>query len=91
MNTMRQNIITANNLHFRYDSKQPLLEGISFSIQQGDFVGIIGANGGGKSTLLKLMLGFLRPQKGILTPPPTPPLEGEGLPPTRGEYKGGTI
>ncbi len=88
---MRQHIITANNLHFRYDSKQALLEGISFAIQQGDFVGIIGANGGGKSTLLKLMLGFLRPQKGILTPPQTPPLEGEGLPPTRGEYKGGTI
>ncbi len=57
-------IISAKNLSFSYDKDKTVLDAISFDIQQGDFIGIIGANGWGKSTLLKLILGFLKPQEG---------------------------
>lgn len=39
---------------------------INLSIQQGDFLGIIGPNGGGKTTLLKTLLGIIQPQEGTL-------------------------
>ena len=42
----------------------PVLEDISLVIPQGDFVCIVGPNGGGKTTLLRLLLGLLRPQRG---------------------------
>ena len=50
-------VIEAKDLHFAY-VRVPVLEGISFSIQAGDYVGLIGPNGGGKTTLLKLLLGL---------------------------------
>lgn len=40
---------------------------VTFSLEQGDFLGIIGTNGAGKSTLLKAVSGVIRPQKGKLT------------------------
>ena len=46
--------------------KQPALKDLSFSIQPGQKVGIIGANGSGKSTILKLIMNFLRPDKGLV-------------------------
>ena len=50
-------ILKAENLRFAYE-KLPVLEKISFDIKRGDYVGIIGPNGGGKTTLLKLILGL---------------------------------
>lgn len=50
-------VIEASNLQFAY-VRVPVLEGVSFSVQAGDYVGIIGPNGGGKTTLLKLLLGL---------------------------------
>ena len=44
----------------------PLLEDLSFEIQSGDFVGIVGPNGEGKTTLLKSMCGLLRPISGSI-------------------------
>jgi len=44
----------------------PLLEGISLSIQRGEFWGIVGPNGAGKSTLVKTILGILKPLQGRL-------------------------
>ena len=41
-----------------------VLEGINLSIKQCDFLGIIGPNGGGKTTLLKVLLGLVRPSRG---------------------------
>ncbi len=43
------------------------LNGISFSLQKGDFCGIVGKNGAGKSTLLKVVSGIMRPTKGSVT------------------------
>jgi len=55
--------IKSNNLSFQYEDT-PILENVSFVIAMGEFVGVFGPNGGGKTTLLKLLLGFLKPQKG---------------------------
>ncbi len=52
-----QSIIKAENLRFCY-TRVPVLEHVSFEVQSGDYVGIIGPNGGGKTTLLKLVLGL---------------------------------
>lgn len=46
---------------------QPVLEDVSLVIEQNEFLGIIGPNGGGKTTLLKIMLGLLKPQQGAVT------------------------
>ena len=42
----------------------PILEGVSLSVEKGDFLGIIGPNGGGKTTLLKVILGLITPSRG---------------------------
>ena len=51
----------------------PILEGINLAIEQDDFLGIIGPNGGGKTTLLKVILGLISPSHGkvsVLGKPP---------------------
>ena len=50
-------VIEAKNLCFAY-VRVPVLDKVSFSINAGDYVGLIGPNGGGKTTLLKLLLGL---------------------------------
>lgn len=50
-------IIEIKNLSFSYD-KQVILENINLNVEEHDFLAIIGPNGGGKSTLLKLILGI---------------------------------
>ena len=52
-----QSVIRAENLRFAY-TRVPVLENISFDVKSGDYVGLIGPNGGGKTTLLKLLLGL---------------------------------
>jgi len=54
------------NVSFAYD-RLPVLEDINLTIHKGDFLGIIGPNGGGKTTLVKLILGLLKPQKGTIS------------------------
>lgn len=56
-------LIEVNNVSFKYD-RDYVFENINFDIYKGDFVGIIGSNGTGKSTLIKLILGQLKPDKG---------------------------
>ncbi len=58
-----------------YGLSRPVLEDVSLCIEPGDFLGIIGPNGGGKTTLLKLMLGLLHPQRGSVQVFGCPPLE----------------
>lgn len=55
--------IEVQDLSFSYD-RLTALKNVSFKINEGEFAGIIGPNGGGKTTLLKLLLGFLTPTKG---------------------------
>jgi len=55
--------ILITDVWFSYDG-HPVLEDVNLSIPQGDFVSIVGPNGGGKTTLLKLILGLLRPSRG---------------------------
>ncbi|MGB7401074.1 ABC transporter ATP-binding protein [Arcobacter sp. KX21116] len=57
------NILEIDKLSFSYD-KQVILEDISLTIKENDFLAIIGPNGGGKSTLLKAILGINKVKKG---------------------------
>lgn len=59
------NLIECRNLNYRIGGKE-LLSDISFSIEEGEFVGLLGPNGAGKSTLLSLLTGFNRPTSGEL-------------------------
>jgi zinc transport system ATP-binding protein len=56
-------LINISNLFYKYN-KTDVLENINLSIKNNDFLAIIGPNGGGKSTLLKLILGLLTPVGG---------------------------
>ncbi len=56
-------IINLDNVSFSY-THIPIVRDITLAIGKGEFLGVIGPNGGGKSTLLKLILGLLQPDKG---------------------------
>lgn len=58
-------LIHINQVTFGY-SEEPVLEDVDLKIFDKDFIGVIGPNGGGKTTLLKIILGLLAPQKGKL-------------------------
>ena len=61
-------VIEFDDVTFAYDENDPpVLKNASFTIDAGEFLGIIGPNGGGKTTLLKLILGFLKPLSGKIT------------------------
>lgn len=57
--------IEIENLYFSYE-RMHLLQGVFLKVQKGEFIGIMGPNGGGKTTLLKLIMGFLTPSKGTV-------------------------
>ena len=58
-------VIEFKNVHFGYTSVD-ILRCVSFDINSGDFVSIIGSNGAGKSTILKLILGELHQYRGSI-------------------------
>ena len=58
-------LITAENLNFGYEG-EPLLEGLCFTLNEGERVGVVGGNGEGKTTLIRLILGELSPDGGTL-------------------------
>ena len=53
-------MIDFQNVSFAYEKGDPVIDGISFTIPSGESVGLIGANGAGKSTVMKLLLGLLQ-------------------------------
>ena len=61
--TIPQTVIEIRELTFSYGAA-PVLEAVNIQIEDGEFLGIVGPNAGGKSTLLKLILGLLEPQSG---------------------------
>ncbi len=63
---MELHAIELTDVTFSYN-KIPILEDITFKLKHGDFLGVIGPNGGGKTTLLKLLLGILEPDKGKIS------------------------
>lgn len=67
--------IELSEVSFRYEgSETSALEGVSLQIEDGDFCGVLGPNGGGKSTFLRLALGLITPTAGrvaLFGKPPT--------------------
>lgn len=60
-----ETVIQADNVHFRYEKEQPdVVAGLSLTVKKGDFLTILGGNGTGKTTALKLIGGLLRPYRG---------------------------
>jgi len=59
--------IELNNVSFRYNESMPMvIDDLSLKIRPGQYVAIVGATGCGKSTLMRLLLGFEKPQKGAV-------------------------
>jgi zinc transport system ATP-binding protein len=57
-------VIEIDDLSFRFDGGPPVLENVNLRIEAGDFASIIGPNGGGKTTLVKLIIGLFKPTTG---------------------------
>lgn len=55
-------MIEFRNVSFSYEDGHPVVENLSFHLRRGETVGLIGANGAGKSTIMKLLLGLLTGQ-----------------------------
>ena len=67
-------LIEIKGVDFAYNGR-PVLAGVDLSIEQGEFLALVGPNGGGKTTLLKLMLGLVAPQKGTVRVFGLPPVK----------------
>jgi len=71
-------LIECNSLTVSYENRT-VLDNLSFSVEKGDYLSVIGENGSGKTTLLSVLLGLKKPQKGEI-------LFGDGLRPDRIGY-----
>jgi zinc transport system ATP-binding protein len=60
---MNHSIVEIRDVSFSYNGHE-VLQDVNFDVHQGDFIAMIGPNGGGKTTLLRLMLGLLEPAQG---------------------------
>lgn len=58
-------LIEVKNLSLGYE-KENIIDGISFSVNKGDFIIVVGKNGAGKSTLIKGILGLIKPKSGSI-------------------------
>jgi ABC-type Mn2+/Zn2+ transport system ATPase subunit len=59
-------LIVADGLAVGYGAGRPVLEDVAFAVRRGERVGVLGPNGGGKTTLMRALLGELRPAAGSL-------------------------
>ena len=57
-------ILDISDVSAGYDNNPRIIKNISFSVSQKDFLGIIGPNGGGKTTLLRTIMGLIKPTEG---------------------------
>jgi len=60
-------ILEFSGLSFSYEKSSPFIQDLSLSIGEGEFIGLLGANGSGKSTILKLGSGVLKPTSGTVS------------------------
>jgi zinc transport system ATP-binding protein len=67
-------VVELSQVGFSYDG-EPVLEDVNLRMGKGEFVAVIGPNGGGKTTLLKIVLGLLTPQTGTVKVFGRPPAE----------------
>ena len=63
---MAKEVVRLDDVWVHYDSI-PVLEGVNLSVEPNKFLGIIGPNGGGKTTLLKVILGLIKPARGKIS------------------------
>jgi energy-coupling factor transport system ATP-binding protein len=61
-----ERLLTVNNLSYSYDGIKNTLDDVSFHINKGEFVSILGKNGSGKSTITRLIMGVLEPDTGSI-------------------------
>ena len=59
-------IIELDNICFSYEKDKPVLNNLSFSLREGEKLGLIGYNGSGKTTLMHIIMGLLKPSSGII-------------------------
>lgn len=59
-----QSVIELEDIWYRFDGGPAVLEGINLDIRNKEFIGVVGPNAGGKSTLLKIILGLYQPLRG---------------------------
>lgn len=57
-------VIEVKKASFTYEEGTKALDGVDFHARRGEFIGLLGSNGGGKTTFLKVLVGLLRPQQG---------------------------
>lgn len=65
--TPKGTVIEFKNVSFSYDGKTDVLKDFNLKIEKGEHVALVGVNGAGKSTIVKLMCGFYAPTKGSVT------------------------
>lgn len=58
--------LRVENVHFAYRDARPVFRGLSFSAQPGEVIGIVSPSGGGKTTLVRLLLSLIRPTEGCV-------------------------
>lgn len=76
---MKSGEIRVENVTFGYEKGSVVVDDVHFHVEEGSFVTLVGPNGGGKTTVIKLILGLLQPQKGYVTVYGSPPGESRGL------------
>lgn len=64
---MKNKILEVKNLFCGYDKKQQILKNVNFSIYEDEIIGLVGPNASGKTTLLKTLLGIIKPLSGTIT------------------------
>ncbi len=65
-NSGKENIVEVSNVHFSYGKGPEILKGVSFEMEKGEMLAIVGNNGSGKTTLVKQLVGLLKPKIGTI-------------------------